>query len=587
MDSTRGDQTVPRVLRRLGILIGVAVLGTTTSCAAPDEPLFRARELPVPMWLNERWAELCVGRAGTTVTEELAEAGAPEALTSGDAPCSVTSDSTGGGAVFDFTEDGLPDLVWTTSVLGSPVFLANLGNMEFLDVTEMVAPGVDLHGANGVALGDIDRDGDTDLFFTTFGRKDPVLLRYEGRGTFVDVTPESGLLPAFPVVNNGTSAVFGDYDDDGWLDLYTMESRLLEVSARNTPGGARLFRNRGGEGRPGVFEDVTESAGVVMRQKNGSLLTFTGAFHDIDGDDLLDLIVVSDFNTSELFLNNGDGTFRDGSAEFPFTDEEAGMGLAIGDVTGDGNADVLVVGGSQFPATSGDTRTCRDLEPLREFGRDGSTGNGLFSFTDGGFTEVTDVYGVRHSGWGWGAVMTDFDLDSRTDILTVGSHSIGFGSVKAYCIPADSAWSVVRLWRNTGTSTEEISAESGLVVSGRLKSPLAADFDLDGDDDLVVFRSGDRPLLFENRTATGDSISLVFSGEELRQNARITVNFADGSPPSVRFAVQQNGLFTARHSDEIVGTGGRGKVASIVVEYRSGRVVTIEEPRVGSRIEVP
>lgn len=565
------------------LLLGVGTLG----CSGADEPLFLRRELPLPAWLTEKWSQLCVSRRDTPLTDALEDAKAPAVLTSGDAPCSTTSDSTGGGALFDFSGDGLPDIIWTTSVLGEPVFLQNAGDLEFVDVSEYVAPGVDLRYTNGIALGDVDRDGDTDMYLTASGRRDPVLLLNEGKGSFVDGTAASGLQDAFRVVANGTSALFGDYDDDGWLDLYTMEYRLLEIEKRGTPGNTRLFRNMGGEGRPGVFTDVTESAGVTMRQKNGALLTFTAAFHDLNADDLLDLLVVSDFNTSIVFLNNGDGTFRDGFEEVPITEDESGMGLAIGDMTGDGSADVFIVGASQIPAPRGDLRTCEDVDDTRTFARDGLTGNRLYSFDENVVRDVTDVYGVRHSGWGWGAVMTDFDLDARLDILTVGSRNVGISGFKTYCAYPDSDQAVVRLWRNTGTTTEEVSAPDGLTVSGRLKSPLAGDLDLDGDEDLVVFRSGDRPLLFENRSKERRHVSLAFSGEELYQNARVTVRFADGSTPLVRHVGLQTGLYAARHTDEVFGLGDRGTVESIVVEYRSGRSVTFEKPRDGDRLVAP
>lgn len=567
-----------------GLILASSLLG----CSKGNEGLtFASRDIPTPEWLVEQKTALCVASGTNPLADGLDDAKAPNVVTSGDAPCSTTSDFAGGGAVFDFSGDGLPDIIWTASTLGSAVFLENSGSMTFADVSDRVAPGVDLTYTNGVAIGDVDRDGDADMFMTASGRKNPVLLVNNGDGTFADGTAASGIGDAFTVAVNGTSAVFGDYDNDGWLDLYTMESRFVELDNRGTPGGTRLFRNLGGEDRPGVFADVTEAAGVAMRQKNGSLLTLTGAFHDIDDDGHLDLLVVSDFNTSRIFLNNGDGTFRDGFDKFPITDDESGMGLAIGDLDSDGAAEVLIVGASQTPAPVGELRTCTEVDDARRFGRDGSTGNGLFAFSDNGVKELTDAYGVRHSGWGWGGIMTDLDLDSRLDVITVGSYNAGLRSVKSYCSYTGSDQAVVRLWHNTGTSTIEVSADAGLPVTGRLKTPLAADLDLDGDEDLVILRAGDQPLLFENKLASTPHLRVSFSGEEISVNARITVNFTDGSDPLVRWAGTQNGLFSARHADEIIGLGERSKVSSVVVEYRSGRLVTIKSPRSGDRLDLP
>jgi len=563
------------------------VVVVLSACSGPGKT-FQAREIPEPEWLRTRYERLCVSRdQNSPQVAGLAEGNAPRVATSGDVACFVTSDTSGGGAIVDFSGDGLPDIIWTSSVLGGPtVFLRNDGGFRFTDVSDKVAPGVDLTYTNGVAVGDVDRDGTPDIFFMAFGRREPVLLMANGDGTFRDATEESRIPESFNVSLNGTGAVFGDYDGDGWLDLHTTEARLVELDDRKTPGGARLFRNLGGEGKPGVFEDVTESAGVRMRQANGAMLAFLSAFHDYDGDGKLDLHVVSDFNTSRIFLNNGDGTFRDGFEELPITDDESGMGLAIGDVTGDGTADIFVVAASQLPPPAGDLRSCTEVDPARSFGRDGSTGNGLFAGGKNGFTEVTDDYGVRHGGWGWGAILLDYDLDSRLDILQVASHNVGISIVKSYCTYPDSDQSVVRLWRNTGGSTEETSAESGLVVTGRLKSPLAADLDGDGDEDFIILRSGDKPLLFENRSPRRDHIVLSFAGGELPQNAKIVVKFDQG-PDVVRYAMLQNGLYAARYADEIIGFEGRGTPVSVTVEYRSGKTFVVDEIVSGQKVVLP
>jgi hypothetical protein len=560
------------------------------ACSSPsDSPAFRRAEIPVPAWFDAETSRICVAIAGSAVSEVLEDSGASGVVTSGEAPCALTSDTSGGGAVVDFSGDGIPDIIWTPSVIGPAVFLENEGGLRFRDVSDLVAPGVDLRNVNGVAAGDVDRDGLVDLFFTGYGRKSSALLMNQGSGLFREEAVTRGVAMDFGVSQNGASAVFADYDNDGWLDLHTTESRLIELQDRENPGHSRLFRNLGASGRPGVFEDVTVDAGVVMRQANGSILTFVSTFHDLD-DGLLDLLVVSDFNTSRVFLNNGDGTFRDGSNEFPINDDESGMGIAIGDMTGDGTPEIFVVGASQFPAPVGETRTCNDLEPeFRSFGRDGSTGNGLFSFDGGSLREITDTYGVRHGGWGWGAGMFDFDNDSRLDIVTVASLNSGVNTVKSYCSYSDTTQTVVRLFHNVGGSTEEISASAGLTVTGLPKSPLAVDFDGDGDQDLLVLRSAGVPLLFENRLGGRDrQITLGFEGKELPQNAKITVSFSDGSPPLVRYVAVQNGLFSARLVDESVGLGENANaVDTVTVTYRSGRVVTFSEVSAGERLVFP
>lgn len=581
---------VSSVRRVLPVVLSCLCVSALLGCSTEAAPAFRQVALPVPTWFDEEVTRICVATADSAATDALAGSGASGVVSSGEAPCALTSDTSGGGAVVDFSGDGRPDIIWTSSVIGPAVFLENIGEWQFRDVTATAAPDIDLRKVNGVAAGDIDRDGDVDLFFTGYARTRSVLLVNDGTGVFAEDAATRGVDMDFGAAQNGASAVFADFDNDGWLDLHTTESRLVELQNRENPGHARLFRNLGASGRPGVFEDVTVEAGVVMRQANGSILTFVSAFHDLDTDGLLDLLIISDFNTSRVFLNNGDGTFRDGADTFPLTDDESGMGISIGDMTGDGTPEVFVVGASQFPTAPGESRTCEDLDPdFRRFARDGSTGNGLFSFDGGRLQEITDVYGVRHGGWGWGASMFDFDNDSRLDLVMVGSLNSGINTVKSYCSYTDTTQTVVRLFQNTGSSTEELSAAAGLVVRGLPKSPLAADFDGDGDQDLLILRSGAVPLLFENRLGGADrQISLAFGGRELPQHAKITVSFSDGSGPVVRYAATQNGLFSARLTDESIGLGDRAEVLDrVTVEFRSGQVVTFDDVTAGERLVLP
>jgi hypothetical protein len=569
------------------VLVAAALLA---GCADDGSEWFRAHELPAPEWFTEGLAKTCVAQAGSSISESLTASGAAGVASSGDAPCVVTADTSGGGAVVDFSGDGRPDIVWTSSVLGPAVFLENKGDLRFEDVSERVAPGVDLGFVNGVAAGDVDRDGHVDLFFMGFARTSSVLLLNNGDGTFRDEAVARGVAMDFGTSQSGGSAVFADYDNDGWLDLHTTESRLVELQDRSNPGHARLFRNQGSAGRPGFFEDVTESAGVVMRQPHGPILTFVSTFHDFDEDGWLDLFVVSDFNTSRLFLNNGDGTFRDGFDEFPMTDEESGMGISVGDVTGDGRPEVFVVAASQIVPPVDEERNCEAVDPVgHRFGLDGTTGNALFSFDSGSLEELTDAWGVRHGGWGWGTSMLDFDNDGRLDIMMVASLNSGINPLKTYCSYADTFQPVVRLFQNEGGSMREVSAEVGIEVGGLLKSPLASDFDGDGDLDVLVLRSHAAPVVFENRgAARGDQITVRFSGEELQHHARITVSFTDGSSPIVRYAGVQNGLFSANLGDEVVGVGLRAElIESVLVEYRSGRTLRVDAVAAGDVVVVP
>lgn len=533
--------------------------------------------------------ELCVARGTGSAGGFLDDSAAPEAAQSGDAPCYVTSDATGGGAVFDFSGDGRPDIIYTLPLLGSPVFLENTGGWSFDDVSEEVIAGMNLTNANGVAVGDVDNDGLADVFFTSYGADSAKLLINEGEGHFVEEGDRRGVAMNDGTPHFGTGAVFGDFDNDGWLDLHTTEYLVGELADRDTPGHARLFRNMGAQGRPGVFEDVTEEAGVRVRRADGPVLAFVSAFYDINDDGWLDLHVVSDFNASRLFVNNGDGTFRDGSEEFPVVRDESGMGLALGDFSGDGTLDIFVAAASQYPTPTPMSPTCAEIDPLQDrYLRDGSGGNWLYLRDENRLDEATDRFGVRHSNWSWGATSTDFTNDGKLDLITVSGFSRSFSILKLYCMYPDQEHYLTRIWQNTGSAMVDIAPAAGVDTGTRAKSPLAADLDGDGDEDLVVFRSGNVPALYENTSAPNGFVTVAFSGEEHPHNARVTVFFNDGSAPTVRYAGTRNGLYSSRYVPEVIGLGARsGSLSRIEVRYQSGRIVTVDSPVASAVVVVP
>ena len=582
------------VHRALAVLPALAVLlGACAGGEHRDETSFRERELPKPANLAETLDRVCLFSTAANVEQVYGESYLPEAVASGDVPCFLPTDSIGGGAVFDFSDDGRPDIIWTNPLFGPPLFLENQGGWRFRDVSEIIIGDADWKRVNGVAVGDIDNDGDGDIFFTRQGKDGALLLVNQGGGHFIEEAGPRGVAMEDGYPHFGESAVFGDYDGDGWLDLHTTENRPVELSPREELGHARLFRNLGAEGKPGVFEDVTVEAGVSIRLGNGALLAFMSTFHDFDRDGLLDLHVTSDFNTSRLFLNNGDGTFRDGSLELPLTEDESGMGLSIGDVTGDGLVDVFLSAASQSPAAHGERRVCSDLNPVVvKFGGDGNSGNRLFvASDDGGYVDMTDRYGVRHGGWGWGTVMPDFANAGRLGILQVANRSMGMASSFLYCLYDGTSQPVVRYWEQTAEGDlQEISFRSGIRGALRPKSPVTADIDGDGDEDLVIFQSAAIPLLFENTTkGAGDrGITVSFGPENHPANAVMTVTFSDGSDPLVRIAGIGNTLYAARYAEEIIGLGDRaGIVANLRVEWPTGKTITVESPQPGKRIELP
>ena len=397
-----------------------------------------------------------------------------------------------GAAVFDFDGDGLLDLYLLTN--GGPDSPATnrlyrqLPAHRFEDVT--AGSGLDLRGYSmGVAVGDVNNDGRPDLLVT--GYTGLHLFLNEGGGHFRDVTREAGLdSPLW-----GTSAAFFDYDRDGWLDLVVanyLEYDPTRVCARARedtdycpPRGfagqvATLFHNLGPTpGRAVAFQDVTIAAGLG---RPGFGLGVVCA--DFTGDGWPDVFVANDAFPNFLWVNRHDGTFAEeavprGLAYNGLGQRQANMGVALGDVDGDGLLDLLVTHESQENHT---------------LWRQGPRGL---------FRDRTADVGLATPGWkgtGFGAVLADFDHDGYPDLALVNGRvhrgkPLGPGPFwDQYAVRS-------QLFRNrAGGRFEDVSPANGPFcgnpVVGRGLAWL--DFDGDGAVDLLVTAVGGPARLYRN-----------------------------------------------------------------------------------------
>ena len=232
-----------------------------------------------------------------------------------------------GVAAADIDDDGDVDLYVVGGNTEPNALYLNNGNGTFVNVAEEY--GVDLlHWGSGPAFGDIDGDGDLDLFVAAMSH-DPVrMFEHDTESEkFIDITEEAGIT----VMSEATvSTTMADYDQDGWIDIFLThwgENRGF------IPNTETVWRNEG----DGLFRDVSNLAGV-----SGNLLelaseyTFTANLFDIDGDIDKDLLMVADFGTSQLLKNNSGSNFYRATDRQVIKDQ-AGMGAAVGDYDNDGD----------------------------------------------------------------------------------------------------------------------------------------------------------------------------------------------------------------------------------------------------------
>ena len=362
---------------------------------------------------------------------------------------------------------------------------------SYVDVTE--ASGITSGGYGmGVIVGDVDNDGDPDLYVTNAGPNQ--MFRNNGDGTFRDVTEETGTGDRAW----GVSGAFVDVDGDGWLDLYVgnyVGYRLAvdkECVARNgaadycgplayQPDPDRFYRNRG----DGTFEDASVRSGIHAELPGGALGVAVG---DFNGDRWLDIYVANDQVPNKLWMNQGDGTLLNeamlsGSSVNEEGQPEASMGLVVGDFNGDGKEDLFM------------SHLSRETNTL--YLNDGT----------GMFTDSTRDSGLGMPSWehtGFGVSLFDLDLDGWLDLF-VANGAVRILEEQARRGDIYPIHQPNILFHNLGEGRfEEISQRSGAVfeLSEVSRGVAAGDVDEDGDADLLVSNSAGPARLLVNETQT-------------------------------------------------------------------------------------
>ncbi|MCC6537962.1 MAG: CRTAC1 family protein [Bryobacterales bacterium] len=403
-----------------------------------------------------------------------------------------------GVGLFDFDNDGWLDIFLVNGsrldgpAPGTSKLYRNLGaSGKFADVTARAGVGRAGWGA-GVCAGDYNNDGFTDFYVTYWGLNS--LYRGSAAGVFTDDAAKAGV--AGPEKEWSSGCTFIDYDRDGHLDLFVTSYQQFDLAKTPAPGkgsncewkgmpvfcGPRglpfgrvtLFHNRGN----GTFEDVTEASGVGAAQ---GFYAFTAVAADLNNDGWPDLYVASDSTPSLLFRNNKNGTFSElateaGVAYSEHGFEQGGMGVAVGDLNGDGKLELMK------------TNFAGDHPNLYR-------NAGGMAFDDG---MLAAGLGINPQYVAWGVGFMDLDNDGLLDILQVNGHV--YPELDLRPAGGERYRNPRLVYRNLGPRFEDVSTLAGPGIA-QLKSSRGAafgDLDNDGDIDAVVMNMGEAPSLLRN-----------------------------------------------------------------------------------------
>jgi hypothetical protein len=487
----------------------------------------------------------------------------------------------GGVALLDYNNDGLLDVFFVnggkiTSPMQTPenfdrhdskywnrLYRQNKDG-SFNDVTEQagLSNAGDGNYGMGVAVGDYDNDGYSDIYVTSYGKN--VLYHNNGNGTFTDVTARTG------VAGSGwsVSAGFFDYDNDGKLDLFVTRYMIWDTKHSKDCGGSFhtycppedfpattsiLYHNNG----DGTFTDVSESSGIAA--KKGRALGV--AFADYDNDGFTDIFVANDGMQQYLFHNNGNGTFTERGLEAGAALSEdgrrlSGMGVVFQDYDNDGRPDVIV------------TELPREI-----YGVYHNDGDGSFSYR----SLETGLGALSSGSSGWGVGLEDFDNDGWKDLFVAQSHVLD--NVEKID-PSLHYLQLPMLALNHNGRFEQ--TDSGVTTPLAARGAAFGDLNNDGWEDVVVSVLGDHPQVLMNHAAKQHWLVISLRGTRSNRDgfgSRVLVN------GQARFATTAGSYVSA--SDKRLHFGlGTAETAKVEIQWPSGIHQTLNDVHADQFLEV-
>jgi len=531
----------------------------------------------------------------------------------------------GGVGAGDFNNDGQIDLYFTSNMGPNKMFL-NEGNLTFKDITEQAGvAGMD-GWTSGVSVADVNNDGMLDLYVGQIGEYQSIkgrnqLFICKGIENGVPRYEDEAIYYGLDLKGFSTQAVFFDYDLDGDLDMFQLNHSLHQngtfgpkkaFEGKMHPlSGDKLLRNDKGK-----FVDVTAQAGIISTVIGYGLGIVTG---DVNNDGYPDIYIGNDFHENDyLYLNQGNGTFKEVVAESMMHTSQFSMGVDMADINNDGWSDIISL----------------DMLPEDPFILKSSLGEdnyGLYQYKlghgynnqytrnnlqlnngDGTFSEIGLFAGIAATDWSWSPLWVDFDSDGYKDLFVSNGiprrmndiDFVKFQEDRGLQLKENSTRSVEekelevvekmprvklpnKLFRNTGSlHFDDLTDQIGAATPSFSNGAVYADFDNDGDLDMVVNNLEDEPFIYknllrENNPAAASFLSFRFKGRPENMHgigAKILIFRKDGSLQTEEF-YPVRGYQSSAHTPLFVGVGDAAGIDSVVCVWPDRSCQRVSNPQ--------